>query len=205
MEATSKWHILLGLPKWSPEIVQAGLPKLWTTITPDYRVGSRQGLNQSCSSRWDLFNAMLHTQIGCREEVDSQLLVVWLPVWLLALRLPITWAADVQMANARPFSISKFQDLFNDIKNTSMQGVLTLLLSSEHSRVPEDSKSQIFQVLGFTPTLGQSRVATNNVYVESNVSTKTYQDLCPMCWNTKKVFGTSLKTSSLPNLQRMHI
>jgi hypothetical protein len=30
------------------------------------------------------------------------------------------------MANARPFSISTFQDLFNDTKNTPMQGVLGL-------------------------------------------------------------------------------
>jgi len=35
-----------------------------------------------------------------------------------------------------------------------------LLSSSKHSGVPEDSKSQLFQVLGFTPTLGQSKVAT---------------------------------------------
>jgi hypothetical protein len=35
-----------------------------------------------------------------------------------------------------------------------------LLSSSEHSGVPEDSNSQLFQVLGFTPTLGQSGVAT---------------------------------------------
>ncbi len=35
-----------------------------------------------------------------------------------------------------------------------------LLSSSEHSGVPEDSKSQLFQVLGFTLTLGQVRVAT---------------------------------------------
>jgi hypothetical protein len=34
-----------------------------------------------------------------------------------------------------------------------------LLLSSEHSGVLEDSNSQLFQVLGFTPTLGQSEVA----------------------------------------------
>jgi len=39
--------------------------------------------------------------------------------------LPITWAADVQMAHARPFWTSTLQDLFNDIKNTPMQGVLT--------------------------------------------------------------------------------
>jgi hypothetical protein len=76
MEATSKWHKFPGLPKWSPEILSAGLPELWTAITPDCRVGSRRGLNQSCSPRQDLFNAMSHTQIGLREEVDSRLLVV---------------------------------------------------------------------------------------------------------------------------------
>jgi hypothetical protein len=30
------------------------------------------------------------------------------------------------MTNARPFFISTLQDLFNDTKNTSMQGVLGL-------------------------------------------------------------------------------
>jgi len=37
--------------------------------------------------------------------------------------LPITWAADVQMAHARPFWTSTLQDLSNGIKNTSRQGV----------------------------------------------------------------------------------
>jgi hypothetical protein len=45
-------------------------------ITPDYRVRSQRGLNQSFSPSRDLFNAMLHFQIGCREEVDSRLLLV---------------------------------------------------------------------------------------------------------------------------------
>jgi hypothetical protein len=67
---------------------------------------------------------MSHSQFEGREEVDSQLLVVVTP----ALLLPITWAADVQMANARPFSISTLQDLSNEIKNTSMQGVLGLVV-----------------------------------------------------------------------------
>jgi hypothetical protein len=35
-----------------------------------------------------------------------------------------------------------------------------LLSSSEHSRVPKDSKSPTLEVLGFTPTFGQSGVAT---------------------------------------------
>ncbi len=76
MEATFKWHKFLGLPKWSPEIVSAGLPELWTAITPDCRVRLQWGLNQSCSPCQDLFNAMSHSQIGCRQEVDSRLLVV---------------------------------------------------------------------------------------------------------------------------------
>ncbi len=37
------------------------------------------------------------------------------------------------------------------------------LSSSEHSGVPEDSNSQLFQVLGFTPTLGQSKGATQSI------------------------------------------
>jgi hypothetical protein len=44
------------------------------------------------------------------------------------LLLPITWATDVQMTNERPFSISTLQDLSNDIKNTSMRGVLGLVV-----------------------------------------------------------------------------
>ncbi len=38
-----------------------------------------------------------------------------------------------------------------------------LLLNSKHSGVSEDSKSPTLGVLGFTPTLGQSGVATINV------------------------------------------
>jgi hypothetical protein len=45
-------------------------------ITSDCKVGLRRGLNQSCSPRRDLSNAMLHSQFGRREEVDSRLLVV---------------------------------------------------------------------------------------------------------------------------------
>jgi len=40
--------------------------------------------------------------------------------------LPITWAADVQMANARPFWASTLQYLSIDIKNTPRRADLTL-------------------------------------------------------------------------------
>jgi hypothetical protein len=107
-----------------PEIVPTGLSELWTAITIDCRLGSRRGLNRSCSPRRDLSNAMSHAQIGCREGIDSRLLLVGSQT--AALLLPITWAAEVRIANARAFSISTFQDLSNDTKNTPMRGVLPL-------------------------------------------------------------------------------
>jgi hypothetical protein len=57
-------------------------------------------------------------------EMESRSCPEIVPV--VALLLPITWAADIQMTNARPFSISTFQDLSNDTKNASMQVVLGL-------------------------------------------------------------------------------
>jgi hypothetical protein len=46
-----------------------------------------------------------------------------------------------------------------------------LLSSSEHSGVPEDSKSPTFPSVGLHPTLGQSGVAT--VVATSNVAVAT--------------------------------
>jgi hypothetical protein len=72
--------LFLGTPKLKsrncPKTVPVGVPGLWELITPDFRVRSRRGLNQSCSPRRDIFNAVLHSRIGCREEVDSWLLVI---------------------------------------------------------------------------------------------------------------------------------
>jgi hypothetical protein len=60
----------LGLESW------VGVLGFWELISFDCRDQSRQGLNQSCISPWELFNVMLHSRIGCRKKVDSQLLVV---------------------------------------------------------------------------------------------------------------------------------
>ena len=69
-----------GTPKLEsrncPETVPVGVLGLWELITPDSCIRSRRGLNQSCSPRRDLSNAVSHSQIGCREEVDFRLLVV---------------------------------------------------------------------------------------------------------------------------------
>jgi hypothetical protein len=65
-----------GTPEMESRNYPDRTPGTWTAITPDCRVGSRRGLNQSCSPRRDLSNAMSHTQIEPREDIDSRLLVV---------------------------------------------------------------------------------------------------------------------------------
>jgi hypothetical protein len=59
-----------------PKCVPVGLPGLWTAITPRPDLGWRRGLNQSCSPRRELFNAVSHSRSARREQVDSRLLVV---------------------------------------------------------------------------------------------------------------------------------
>ncbi len=73
---TPECHFFPRLPGWSPETVPGGVPGLWELITPDCKVWSRRGLNQTCSPQRDLFNDVLHSQFGGWEEVDSWLLVV---------------------------------------------------------------------------------------------------------------------------------
>jgi len=65
-----------------------------------------------------------------------------------------------------------------------------LLSNSKHSGVPEDSKSPTLEVLGFTPTLGQSGVATltfkefhqamKHPMTFNNVMKKTSQIMVPL-------------------------
>ncbi len=66
------WDSRNGVPKLS----RVGVPGLWTATAPRPKLGSGQILNQSCSSRRELYNAMLHSSSQRREEVDSRLLVV---------------------------------------------------------------------------------------------------------------------------------
>ncbi len=62
----------VGVPKLS----RVEVLRLWTPISLDFRVRSRRVLNQSCNSRRELSKVVLHSRIGCQEEVDSRLLVV---------------------------------------------------------------------------------------------------------------------------------
>jgi hypothetical protein len=82
-----------------------------------------------------------------------------LPIWLLALLLYITCAADVRMAHVRPFSTFSFQDLFNNIKNTSRQGVFTLAIELWFFGSPRGLPSPHFGSVSVILTLPQSGVA----------------------------------------------
>jgi hypothetical protein len=162
-EGASKWHKFPGLPKWSPDFVPARLPELWTAITPDCRVGSRRGVNRSCSPRRDLSNAVSHSRIGHREDIDSWLLVV-----------------GNQTASLTP-GPSFAQNLGCRCPNCQCEGIFDIYVSRPFQRHQEHPNArcfspccralniresrrtpnpQLFQVLGFTPTLGQARVAT---------------------------------------------
>jgi hypothetical protein len=58
------------------KLFRFGLPWLWAFITSRPKLGSGRGLNQSCSSRRELSNSMLHSRCRRQKEVYSRLLVV---------------------------------------------------------------------------------------------------------------------------------
>ncbi len=59
-----------------PKSRQMGLPRLRSPITLRANLRSQCSLKQSCSSRWELSNAVSHSRIRHREEVHSRLFVV---------------------------------------------------------------------------------------------------------------------------------
>jgi hypothetical protein len=111
-----------------PEIVPVGVLGLWDFIAPRPDLRSGRGLNQSCSPRRELFNPMSHSRSARRERVDSRLLVVESQTANLTPGPSFAHNLGCRCPNgqSRPFSISTFQDLSNDTKNTSMRGVLGL-------------------------------------------------------------------------------
>jgi hypothetical protein len=155
MEATPKCHKFLGLTKWNPEIVPIGVPKLWEFITPDCRIRSQQRLNQSCSPRQDLSNTMSHSQIECREEVDSRLLVVGSQTASLTPGPSFAHNLSFRCPNDQCeviFDIYASRPFQWHPKTPKCEVFWALLSSYENSK---DSKSPTLEVLGFTPTLGQ--------------------------------------------------
>jgi len=58
------------------KLSRVGILGFWTLIAPRPELGSRRGLNQSCSSCQELSKVMSHSLRRHREKVDSRLLVV---------------------------------------------------------------------------------------------------------------------------------
>ncbi len=92
-----------------PKSRQMELPGLWSPITLRADLGLQCDLKQSCSSRRELSNALSHSRIGHREEVDSRLFALT-PGLLLGLTpgLPLgfnsrasSWPAPLQF----PFAL----------------------------------------------------------------------------------------------------
>jgi len=70
-----------------PKLRQSRLPRLWSPITLQVDLGSRCSLKQSCSSRRELFNGMLHVVCSQVNRVDSWLFLIWSQTGSLTLGL----------------------------------------------------------------------------------------------------------------------
>jgi hypothetical protein len=166
-----------GTPKLEsrncPETVSDGVPGLWEVITPDCQVWSRQGLNQTCSPRRDLSNDVLRSQFGGREKVDSRLFVVGsqtaslTPGPSFAHNLGYKCPNDQCEAIFDIYASRQFQ-WHQEHPNARCFGRCCWALNIRESR--RAPNPHFFQVLGFTPTLGQSRVATNDVLYTLNIT-----------------------------------
>ncbi len=146
-----------------PEIVLGGVPGLWELITPDCKVWSQRGLNQTCSPRQDFSNDVSQSHFGGREEVDSRLLVVGSQTSSLTPDPSFAHNLGCRCPNGQCESIfdiyaSRPFQWHQEHLNARCFGPCFRALNIRESR--RTTNPHFFQVLGFTPTLGQSRVAT---------------------------------------------
>jgi hypothetical protein len=146
-----------------PETIPGGVPRLWELITPDCEVWSRRGLNQTCSPCRDFSNDVSHSQFGGRKEVGSRLLVVGSQTGSLtpgpsfAHNLGYRCSNDQREAIFYIYASRPFQWHQEHLNARCFGPCCRALNIRESERTPNP---HFFQVLGFTPTLGQSRVAT---------------------------------------------
>jgi hypothetical protein len=146
-----------------PEIIPSGVPGLWELITPDCRVGLQRGLNQSCIPSPDLSNDVLHSQIGCRQKVDSRLLVVGSQTASLTPGPSFAHNLGCKYPNGQCESIF---DIYASRPFQWHQEHLALRCFGPFCRTLNIRESRrtpnplTLEVLGFTPTLGQSGVVT---------------------------------------------
>ncbi len=157
-----------------PETISGGVPGLWELITPDCELWSRRGLNQTCSPRRDLSNYVSHSQFGGRKEVDSRLLVVGsqtaslTPGPSFAHNLGYRCPNDQCEAIFYIYASRPFQWHQEHLNARCFRPCCWALNIRESRRIPNP---HFFQVSGFTPTLGQSRVVTLYILMKFLIST----------------------------------
>jgi hypothetical protein len=149
-----------------PKIVPVGVPGLWDVISPRPDLGSGRGLNQSCSPRRELSNAMSHSRSAHQDQVDSRLLVVGSQTASLTPGPSFAHNLGCRCPNGQCEAIfdiyvsRPFQWHQEHPKARCFSPCCRALNIRESRRTPSSQLFQLFQVLGFTPTLGQSGVAT---------------------------------------------
>jgi hypothetical protein len=150
-----------------PETVPVGVPALWDVISPRPPLRSGRGPNQSCSPPRELSNAMSHSQSARRGRVDSRLLVVGSQIANLTPGPSFAHNLGYKCPNGQCEAIfdiyvsRAFQWHQERLNARCFEPCCRALNIRESRRTPIP---QLFQVLGFTPTLGQSRVVTNNIF-----------------------------------------
>jgi hypothetical protein len=142
-------------PEWSPGTLGAHNSRLQSLIATKS--------NQTCSARRDLCNDVSHSQFGGREEVDSWLLVVGSQIASLTPSLSFAHNLGYRCPNGQCEAIfdiyaSRPFQWHQEYLNARCFGPFCRTLNFRESR--RTPNPHFFQVLGFTPTLGQSRVAT---------------------------------------------
>jgi hypothetical protein len=144
-----------------PKLSRFGLPGLWASITSCSDLWLGWGLKQSCSSLWELSNAMSLSSYSRRIRVDSRLLVVGSQTasltpgpsfaHYLGCRCPNgSCEAILDIYTPRPFR------WYKEHPNARWP----LQSSSEFLGVPEDSKFPLLGVWVSSSHLTQSGVAT---------------------------------------------
>ncbi len=146
-----------------PKLSRVGVLGLWTNITSRPNLRSGRGLNQSCNPQRELSNAMSHSPSAHWKRVNSQLLVVRSQTVSLTPGPSFAQELGCRCPNDQceaifDIYVSRPFQWHQERLNARCFGPFCRALNIRESR--RTPIPQLFQVLGFTPTLGQSRVVT---------------------------------------------
>ncbi len=131
-----------------PKLSWFGLPGLWTVIISCLDLRTRRGLNQCCSSRWELSNAISHSPNARWERVDSRLLVV---------------GSQTASLTPRP---SFAHNLGYRYPNDSCEAILDIYTSRPFQRYKEHPNARCFDLWNRLLSFRESRGTPNSHFRE---------------------------------------